>query len=291
MKSMTGYGLGEASDQNSEISVEIKAVNHRYFDCHIRLPWNMSAYDHQLRNLLKQHILRGKLEVSVSKTDKPTTENTVCIDRQKVQCYYQACSQIAAEINMTMPNLVMAIADKPGVINTDNSDLDYWPVLSEAALVACDQLNAIRLREGEAIVADLLQKVAKMQDLVDEIVEIAPTVPETYRQRLSERLPNLLSGQLEEVYPDQRLFAEVAIFAERCCIDEELVRLNDHLAKLRDILQADESRGKTLDFLAQELVREVNTIGSKANSLEITNRVLQLKELIEQYREQIQNLE
>lgn len=290
MKSMTGYGRGIASDQSCDITVEIKAVNHRHLDSYLRLPWDMSAYDHQLRKLLKKYVKRGKLEVNVTRVDRDEDKH-VAVDKAKVKRYYQAAQQIAEIVGMEVPNPVITLVDKPGIVLAEVEEHDYWPVLAKATEMACLELDQLRRREGQAIVDDLIVKITTMQELTAEIAALAPMVPEQYRERLLERLPQLLDQEVSDVYPEQRLLAEISLYAEKCCIDEEVVRLTDHLHKLQEILSGDESRGKVLDFFAQELVREVNTIGSKANNLKITSYVLQLKELIEQYREQIQNLE
>lgn len=291
MKSMTGYGCGQAHNQQLELTVEIKTVNHRFFDCYLRMPQSLNSFDQQVRSLLKQRINRGKTEVYIRLVELKDSQMTdVTINEAAVAKYFQACTLIANQIGAELPNLVLPIAGLPGVIVSGEIEDEVLPLLLTATEAACDELNKLRELEGRAIAQDIADKVKQMTEIISKVEQLAPTVSLHWQQRLQERLPQLLGEEFHEYYPDQRLFAEVAVFAEKSCIDEEIVRFKDHLSKIQQMLTELRPVGKTMDFIAQELLREANTMGSKANSLQITNYVLTLKELIEQYREQVQNL-
>lgn len=288
--SMTGFGCAEAADENWAVKVEAKSVNHRYLDIHIRLPRNYSALEEPLRQAVAVGIQRGRVEITVSIEELSEQDRMVKIDRGILTGLYSQWQELQGVLSL--PDLTFDhILQIPDLVKVEEPEVDWEPLTRLAAAAvedALDELNAMRLAEGEQLARDILQKMDAAAEMVQEIRTYAPEVVVNYRNRLTERLNELISGT--SLTPE-RFEAEVAIFADRSSIDEEIVRLESHIKQFRSILKEKGPIGRKLDFLIQEMNREVNTIGSKANDLHITKAVVELKSEIERVREQVQNLE
>lgn len=291
IKSMTGYGQGEASNNRFSAQVEVKSVNHRYLDLFFRIPKQYSQLEETLRQTISRRISRGRLEVVLSLEEFGDQERIVQINKALLQGYLHALAAIQAELGSDEPIQLPQVLSLPGLLEVDEPTTDWddlHKVVAEATTLALDRLEAMRAAEGQRLFEDLQEKLCVVDNLKNEVAQIAPQVIVDYRNRLRERLGELLDGT---TITDERFLSEVAIFADRCSIDEELVRLASHIQQFRETLGSNESVGRKLDFLIQEMNREVNTIGSKANNVHIAGLVVNMKSELEKVREQIQNIE
>ena len=294
MQSMTGYGRRQVSLDGREITVELKTVNHRFLDVSCRLPRPLSFSEDTLRKQLGQALRRGHVDVNVTYVNLRQDAREVRVDEGLVLQYKEAllnARQIARKERSSIRDEDVAwIVAQPDVMQVTVKEEDQEAVLSlltEVTAEALADVTAMRDREGAALREDLTAHLNAVAALRDRIAALAPGVPLAYRDRLTARIREL---GVQEVDP-QRLTQEVALMADRCAIDEELSRLESHIAQMRDALDAREETGRRLDFLTQELNREVNTIGSKASDAEITRLVVSAKSEIEKLREQVQNVE
>lgn len=291
IKSMTGYGQGEASNNRFSAQVEVKSVNHRYLDLFFRIPKQYSQLEETLRQTISRRISRGRLEVVLSLEEFGDQERIVQINKALLQGYLHALAAIQAELGSDEPIQLPQVLSLPGLLEVDEPTTDWddlHKVVAEATTLALDRLEAMRAAEGQRLFEDLQEKLCVVDNLKNEVAQIAPQVIVDYKNRLRERLGELLDGT---TITDERFLGEVAIFADRCSIDEELVRLASHIQQFRETLGSNESVGRKLDFLIQEMNREVNTIGSKANNVHIAGLVVNMKSELEKVREQIQNIE
>ncbi len=292
IKSMTGYGLGEAQDEQYKLKVEIKAVNHRYNDILVKMPRHISYLEESIKKVIKGKISRGKVEVYINLEYIKESAIAVKVDIPLAKSYKLALEELAEELNMednVRLNNILGISE---VVRTERRELDQdaiWSVLNEALDIALENILSMRVLEGEELKNDILLKLENIESAAYKIEERSPNVVLEYKEKLTERIKNLMEDA--SILDGDRLANEVVFFADRCSIDEELVRLSSHIKQFRSILDEDESIGRKLDFLTQELNREVNTIGSKANDVVITNYVVDCKAEIEKIREQIQNIE
>lgn len=294
MKSMTGFGHGEASSEGRLMTVDIKTVNHRYFEPSIRLPRKLFAFENDLRNLLKERIGRGKTDVFVNYANHSEEQGAVWLNSARLGEYVKALRAEGEKFGLRDDLSVSSILRIPDVLETEESEEDeelLKSLLLDAASAAADALDSMREKEGNALCADILTKISALEVSREKILERAPFVVSDYKAKLEARLAELLSPEATKVLDAGRLAAEVTVFSDKCCIDEELTRLASHFVQFRQIIGGKEACGKKLDFLTQELNRETNTIASKSNDLEITREALAMKNEIEKIREQIQNLE
>lgn len=292
--SMTGYGRGESLRDEKRITVEIKTVNSRYADISLRLPRLISQLEPQLRELIKKTISRGKIDVRVEWEDFSGSNSEVMLDKNLVNSYLDAFQELEDLTDRIMPDYLSQLTRIPDIFTVRRSEEDpdqIWSILAEATDAALDQLIGMRKREGEKLALNILQKIEKITENMKDVAQRAAKVPLEQKERLLRKLEELLDQDLEEYYDGQRVAAEIAIFADKAAIDEELVRLDSHLRQFDLILEEDGPIGKKLDFLCQEINREINTIGSKSSDLEITALVVQMKSSLEEIREQVQNLE
>lgn len=294
MQSMTGYGRRQVSLDGREITVELKTVNHRFLDVSCRLPRPLSFSEDTLRKQLGQALRRGHVDVNVTYVNLRQDAREVRVDEGLVLQYKEAllnARQIARKERSSIRDEDVAwIVAQPDVMQVTVKEEDQEAVLSllrEAVREALDDVCAMRKKEGAALKADLKLHLGEVARLRDRIAVLAPRVPLTYQEKLKARLKELGVQELDE----QRLAQEVALMADKCAIDEELSRLESHIAQMEEALEAKEEIGRRLDFLTQELNREVNTIGSKASDAEITKLVVAAKSEIEKLREQVQNVE
>ena len=293
IKSMTGFGRSEYSDGKRNITVEIKSVNHRYSDISVKMPRRYGFAEDKVKNIVKSRLRRGKIDVSIMVEN--ITENDINIklnepiarqyyeNLKTLQSTFELCGDISLRLLATMPDVMKAIPD------VDDEEEITGAILIPVEEAAAN-LENMRTIEADKLAEDLLIKGEKIKTLLDKIAERAPLVVVDYTAKLRERIAELLAGSA--VVPEDRILTEAAIFADKCAIDEEITRLNSHLLQLKKIIGSDnEAEGKKLDFLVQEMNREANTIGSKANDITITNYMLEIKSEIEKIREQVQNIE
>lgn len=289
---MTGYGRGEAENDLYKFKVEIKAVNHRYNDVLVKMPRHISYLEERIKKIIKEKIKRGKVDVYINLEYINQSSIDVKVDIALAKSYKLALDGLISELDLEDKVRLQNILGIPEVINTQRKDLDedlIWAVLGEALESSLDNIIKMREEEGQGLKKDILDKLLFIEEITYKIEKRAPEVVIEYKDKLRERIKILLEDNL--VLDEDRLGNEVVFFADRCSIDEELVRLSSHIKQFRNILREDESIGRKLDFLTQELNREINTIGSKANDIDITNYVVNIKAEIEKIREQIQNIE
>lgn len=291
IKSMTGFGRFETVTDSYKISVEMKAVNHRYLDLSIKMPKKFNYFEAGIRTLLKDYIQRGKVDVFISYEDY--TEGRMCLKYNSGLAaeYMEAYGAMARQFGLPNTVTVTDLARCPEVLTMEQAPEDeeeMWKILSHAVRQASDRFVETRTLEGENLKKDLLGKLDYMETLVSEVEERSPQVLAEYRAKLEEKVRELLTGASVD---ENRIATEVTIFADKICVDEETVRLRSHIASTRKELDQGGSIGRKLDFIAQEMNREANTILSKANDLEISQRAIALKTEVEKVREQIQNIE
>ena len=291
LKSMTGYGKGETPTPHGSFIVEIRSVNHRYGEISVRLPRSFYAFENEIKRLASSLLKRGKIDISVQ-WDETTSANAVPqLDMAVARGYYEAYSRLAKELNLPQdanPSYIMSLKGvmKEMAVSLDETELQ--PQLLTAVQSAVTALEGMRNREGAALADDLKARRKQIAEWSALIGERTPQMVIDYRQKLKGRLDQLLDGiELDE----NRLSQEVALLADRCDITEELVRLASHFNQFDEALGSSEPVGRKLDFLMQEMNREVNTIGSKSNDAGITNLVIQIKAEMEKMREQVQNVE
>ncbi len=291
IKSMTGFGRCEVSEAERKITVEMKSVNHRYLDVNIKMPKKLNYFEAAIRSELKKYIQRGKVDIFISYED--LTESDVCIKYNKEIAaeYMEYLRQMAEDFQLENDIQVSKLSKYPEVLTMEERTVDeeeIWKVLGKAVQGAAEGFVETRIKEGENLREDLLSKLDGMLQHVDYITERSPQLIEGYKTKLRERVHELLEdAQIDE----NRLMMEITLFADKVCVDEELVRLRSHIEATKKALEDGGSIGRKLDFIAQEMNREANTILSKANDLETSNRAIELKTEIEKVREQIQNIE
>ena len=291
--SMTGFGRAEKIFDTRKYSVELKSVNSRYCDLNIRMPRLLNFADTQVRKQITDSLIRGKVDVFINYQDTSASSEAVTINEGLAKVYSDAAASIAALTGREDDLGVSRLASYPDVLQVSQAAVDedvMGKELADTVSEALAGMMAMRKREGDALASNILTKIATLAGIRDEIEERSPAVIEGYRAKLSARVDELLTSEQKEFYDESRLAAEVALFADKCAVDEELTRLKSHFAQADKILAGDGACGKQMDFLVQEINREVNTCGSKANDIEITNRVLAMKNTVEEIREQIQNL-
>lgn len=290
MRSMTGYGCGLICEDGREMTVEVKSVNHRFLDVSFRLARSIAFLDDAVRTGVAARLARGHVDVFVNYVNRREDAHRVHVDTQLAKAYQQAAGELSDVLGVKNDLPLAEYMRLPDVLTVEASEEDRDAVrelFMRALNLALDGLTAMRTREGNSLRGDMLTKLDAIDALREQIALRAPNVVEEYRAKLSQRLSALLSGEIDEA----RFAAEVAIFADRAAIDEELVRLSSHIAQLRATTELDEPVGRKLDFLVQELNREVNTIGSKASDAQIAGCVVAAKGEIEKLREQVQNIE
>ena len=291
IKSMTGFGRCEVSENDRKFTVEMKSVNHRYLDVNIKMPKKLNFFESAIRALLKDYIQRGKVDMFITYEDM--TENNVSIKYNKEIAaeYLKYLKDMAEEFTLDNDIRVSTLSRYPEVFAMEEVAIDeegIWKTLEKAIKGAAEGFVETRIKEGENLRNDLISKLDGMLSHVDFIQERSPQIIAEYKQKLEDRVKDLLADVKVD---ENRLLMEVTIFADKVCVDEEIVRLKSHIETTKATLQAGGSMGRKLDFIAQEMNREANTILSKANDLEISNRAIELKTEIEKVREQIQNIE
>lgn len=291
LRSMTGFGRYEMADSERKIVVEIKAVNHRYCDVSVRMPKKISFFEAGVRNVLKRYISRGKVDVFISYEDYGGIREYVRYNTEIAREYWEKLQKIGRDFEIENDVSVSVLSGFPEVLTIEEQAVDegeIWSVVENAVQKAAERFVEAREAEGENLKQDLLSKLDGMRVMVDFIEERAPQVIAEYRKKLKDKISELLGDvKLEE----NILAAEVTVFADRICVDEETVRLKSHINSMKAALCEGANIGRKLDFIAQEMNREANTILSKSSDLAVTNRAIDLKTEIEKVREQIQNIE
>ncbi len=291
IRSMTGFGRGTYSLDGREYHVEIKTVNHRYSDISIRISKAYSYLESKIREELGKKIIRGKVDVNVWVDDYGTRGRTVLLDEGLADLYMNSLEKLKQRYAINEEVSLSLISRFPDVLRVKKEEDDedvVWSELKQALTQSVDALIVMREREGSQLKNDILEKTANLNTYVSQIESRASLVVNEYRTRLNYRVKDILGDTMVD---EGRLEVEVALFADRCSIEEEITRLKSHIKQLNHSLEDGQAVGRKLDFLVQEMNREVNTIGSKANDLEITKVVVEAKSEIEKVREQIQNIE
>lgn len=291
IKSMTGFGRAELQDEVRRFTVEIKSVNHRYLDFNMKMPKKLSVFEAAIRGVLKEYMQRGKVDVFISCEDFSSGRMQLHYNSELAGRYLEYFRQMEKEFALENDIKASHLSRCPEVLTMEEQEIDVeelWSELEKALRAAGEQFAASRQVEGENLKRDLTAKLDSLQANVRRIEERAPEILSEYRNRLETKMKELLEDTQME---DSRIAAEVVIFADKICTDEETVRLNSHIENMKAALNDGEGIGRKLDFIAQEMNREANTILSKANDLETTNIAIELKTEIEKIREQIQNIE
>jgi uncharacterized protein (TIGR00255 family) len=291
LKSMTGYGRGTAEHNGLQVTIEIRTVNHRFAEVNVRAPKEWMRLEDSIRKYVLSRIERGRADVIVTVSQSTVSNPVVTINEALAVQGYHALLRLAAALQLRPESLFDHVLQLPGVLNVEDGGIDdqlLQQVVLDALKAACDSVLEMRSHEGEAILRDLRQRLQDLADLVHQIEVLAPEVIQSYRERLLQRIHETVGV---DIVDEQRLLAEIVIYTDRTDIQEELVRLHSHIQQFETFLGATEPIGRKLDFLIQEMNREVNTIGSKANHAKIAACIVECKSKLEQMREQIQNIE
>ena len=290
IKSMTGFGRSNLQENSREYQVEIKSVNHKYIDINIRMPRNISYLEDEIRKLISSKIKRGKIDLFISFANYSDEGKSIKINKEIAKVYIQSLKELAEEENIGNNIEVTDITKLPDVliIKNDENEEQIKLELSKAVIEATNKLIDMRQVEGEKIAQDIMKRIDRINDKTQEIYKLSTGLIDEYIVKLETRIKELL--KTDEI-DKTRLSQEVVIYADKCSVQEEITRLDSHIQQFKDLIDSEKAVGKKLDFIIQEMNRETNTIGSKANNLEITNRVIDIKTELEDIREQIQNIE
>ncbi len=291
VRSMTGFGRGHAVLNGRDITVEMRAVNHRYYEFSCRLPRAFSFAEERLKSLLQGKISRGKLEVSVLVQNVTAVSERITANKEVIGAYIRALREINDEFSLTDDlslSAVMKLPDAFTVVKEETDEDQLWEDLKSVTVEALNNFIAMRETEGARMKADISSRLDVIEKNVAFVEERSPLIVENYRKRLYDRMCEVLDGKAVD---ENRILLEAGIFSEKTAVDEETVRLRSHIAQFREMLESAEPIGRKLDFLVQEMNRETNTIGSKVQDIEVTKVVVDQKSEIEKIREQIQNIE
>ncbi|MBD5539612.1 MAG: YicC family protein [Lachnospiraceae bacterium] len=291
IKSMTGFGRAEVSDEQRKYTVEIKAVNHRYLDVSVKMPKKLNFFESSIRNLLKEYIQRGKVDLYITYEDLSEQTVSVKYHADVAAVYMNYLKEMEESFGLENDIRVSTLSRYPEVFSMEEQEIDeegIWKGLEKSVTLAAEAFVESRVKEGENLKADLLDKLDGMLSHVAYIEENAPKIIDEYKQKLQGKVRDLMEDNRID---ENRLLMEVTLFADKICVDEEIVRLKSHIEMVKNTLTEGGSVGRKLDFIVQEMNREANTILSKSTDLEISNRGIELKTEIEKIREQIQNIE
>lgn len=293
IKSMTGFGRSEYSDGKRSVTAEVRSVNHRYCDVSVKMPRRYSFAEEKIKSAVKSILSRGKIDVSITVVNLTEDDVTVKLNTSVAGQYKESLQELKDQFDLEGDISLQLIAGLPDVMKTV-PEVEDEDALTEALKIpvteAVKKLDEMRAVEGEKLKEDLLRRGGTIKEYTGKIKERAPEVVKEHKEKMEERINQLLDKNIE--IPEEKLAVEVAVFADKCDITEELVRLDSHMDQMKKILdEGKKAVGKRLDFLVQEMNREANTIGSKANDLDITNYMLSIKSEVEKIREQVQNIE
>ena len=290
IRSMTGYGRGNISKNDREYQIEIKSVNHRYLDISVKMPRQLSYLEDAIKKEISSRVKRGKVDIFITFNNNSLEGRTIKINTELAHAYIEELKKLSEKEDILSDIQVIEISKYPDVLNIKNAQDDdkIKEEVIEVLNDAIDNFISMRQAEGSKISEDLLKRLDYIQEKVNEISKLSTGLIEEYVVKLETRIKEIFKDQEID---KQRIAQEVVIYADKCSVEEEITRLNSHILQFKNLLNSDEAVGKKLDFIVQEMNRETNTIGSKANNLDITNRVIDLKTEIENIREQIQNIE
>ena len=292
IRSMTGFGHGEVSnDKNQKVTVEMKSVNHRYCDISLKLPKKLAMFEANIRNIMKEYASRGKIDIYVSYEDLSETAVSLHYNQAMAEEYMQVFKKMQEDFNIETKITAEALAKYPEVVTIEEVQQDeevWWELLEAALRQAAEKFVETRTIEGANLKRDLLGKLDQMAADVTFIEERSPQIIAEYRSKLEEKVKEFLEDSTIE---ENRIAAEVTLYADKIAVDEEIVRLQSHISSMTDVLEGDESIGRKLDFMAQEMNREANTILSKSSDVDLADHAIELKTNVEKVREQIQNIE
>ena len=292
IRSMTGFGHGEVSnDKNQKVTVEMKSVNHRYCDISLKLPKKLAMFEANIRNIMKEYASRGKIDIYVSYEDLSETAVSLHYNQAMAEEYMQVFKKMQEDFNIETKITAEALAKYPEVVTIEEVQQDeevWWELLEAALRQAAEKFVETRTIEGANLKRDLLGKLDQMAADVAFIEERSPLIIAEYRSKLEEKVKEFLEDSTIE---ENRIAAEVTLYADKIAVDEEIVRLQSHISSMTDVLESDESIGRKLDFMAQEMNREANTILSKSSDVDLADHAIELKTNVEKVREQIQNIE
>ncbi|MED4202641.1 YicC/YloC family endoribonuclease [Neobacillus mesonae] len=288
--SMTGFGRGKAESDAFIVNVEIKTVNHRFCEMNIRMPRQLLTIEDKIKKKINEHIRRGRVEAYVSLEGEGVVTRKIHVDWQLLDDYYQFIKQARSMYGIEGTVTIQDLLSHKELIHIEENEAEnegFEELVLRAVEAAVMQLKQMRLSEGKELKIDLEAIIAELEAIVTELEEYAPIVVQLYKERVTKRMQDYLNGQLD----DARILTEVAIFAEKADINEEIIRLKSHIVQFLQTLLVPEPIGRKLDFLVQEMNREANTIGSKANDSNIAKKVVEMKSLLEKLKEQVQNIE
>ena len=292
IRSMTGFGHGEVSnDKNQKVTVEMKSVNHRYCDISLKLPKKLAMFEANIRNIMKEYASRGKIDIYVSYEDLSETAVSLHYNQAMAEEYMQVFKKMQEDFNIETKITAEALAKYPEVVTIEEVQQDeevWWELLEAALRQAAEKFVETRTIEGANLKRDLLGKLDQMAADVAFIEERSPQIIAEYRSKLEEKVKEFLEDSTIE---ENRIAAEVTLYADKIAVDEEIVRLQSHISSMTDVLESDESIGRKLDFMAQEMNREAITILSKSSDVDLADHAIELKTNVEKVREQIQNIE
>ncbi len=292
IRSMTGFGHGEVSnDKNQKVTVEMKSVNHRYCDISLKLPKKLAMFEANIRNIMKEYASRGKIDIYVSYEDLSETAVSLHYNQAMAEEYMQVFKKMQEDFNIETKITAEALAKYPEVVTIEEVQQDeevWWELLEAALRQAAEKFVETRTIEGANLKRDLLGKLDQMAADVAFIEERSPQIIAEYRSKLEEKVKEFLEDSTIE---ENRIAAEVTLYADKIAVDEEIVRLQSHISSMTDVLESNESIGRKLDFMAQEMNREANTILSKSSDVDLADHAIELKTNVEKVREQIQNIE
>lgn len=291
ISSMTGFGRAEFSSDNRKITVELKSVNHKYFDVNIKMPRKFNAFEGKIRNLLKKYAVRGKIDMFITFEDRSENFSNLFYNSILAGEYFNYYKLISEEFGIENDIRTSLIARAPEVLSLEDGEIkedEIWEELSATLSEAFAAFKEARTREGEALKADILLKLEDMERHVAFIEERLPQIIEEYKAKLKENVKELLENNIID---EARIAGEVVMYSDKIAVDEELVRLKSHIKNMTATLNRGGAVGRNLDFIAQEMNREANTILSKSGDIDVTNCGIELKTLIEKIREQVQNIE
>jgi len=290
--SMTGFGRGEYRDENYHFTVECKSINHRYLDINIRVPRKIAFFEERIRSQAKQYLKRGRVDIFVGMELTGESESELKLDLKLAKGYHEVLKKIAGEIDVKNDITISSIARFPEVVKLLEKEEDeelIWKSLAPALEEAFRTVRDMRKVEGDKISADIIMRCALMEEYLNEVEKLSDTVVVEYKDKLTGRIKDLLGAGA--AIDEARIAQEAAMFADRCSITEEIVRFRSHIIQLGATLKEDDSVGRKIDFLIQEMNREANTIGSKSSNLRITQLIVDIKSELEKIREQVQNIE
>ena len=290
LKSMTGFGAATVENDDYKVTVELKAVNQRFLELNFHMPRQFGEWEESLRRLISKTAARGKVDIFINYQDKREAKSSIRVDKGLALAYQSALNELSDTLHLPRPDSAAMFAGFPDVLQVEQTaDFEgLQPVLTEAMAQALAAFDTMRQREGAHIAEDFAKRLDKLEEMRQQVIKLAPAIVEERRKHLQEVLEEALAGK---DFDETRIIQETALFADRVNYTEEVVRLESHIGQFRQIMAAGEPVGRKLDFLIQEFNRETNTIGSKANSTEAAQLVVDMKSEIEKIREQVQNIE